>query len=118
MGRFDSPKRPHNQPPLAWVDQPLMRELNERVVEREERWEELDVEPTLTLEIRCECMRADCNRTFAITAAGFRLIRGQPGLYILSAEHIPTLVEELVGRNDDYIIVRNEGLASPPPNWD
>jgi hypothetical protein len=64
------------------------------------------------VEVRCECMRRDCDRTFTMPADDFRRIRYEPGLYILSAEHAPTLVEEVVEQTEEYLLVRNEALFS------
>ena len=86
----------------------LFREINERISRIQE-----DFGQTRSFEIVCECGRPDCAERFSITHDAYRQLRADPVQFAVVPGHEEPDVEEIVERNEGYLVVRKtEGEAA------
>ena len=87
------------------------RDVNERVMETNARFE-LDGEWHRTVEVLCECGRADCAERLEVTREIYERLRSDPQTFVLTPGHEEGAVETVVKRTPGYVIARNFGEAA------
>ena len=85
----------------------LFRAVNEQILQMTERFRA----QLSDIDIVCECAVASCVGTIRITAEEFTQMRRKEGTFFVLAGHEDTAVEEVVGRNNGYVIVRKPIIA-------
>jgi hypothetical protein len=90
--------------PQAHQRSSLFREVNERIRELSETWD--DAQPVGFI---CECDDAACTAPVALTLAAYDAIRCAPQRLVVLTGHEPRR-GEVVTRNDGYVVVA-ESLA-------
>jgi hypothetical protein len=88
----------------------LFREVNERIIE-------LDAELGVgngALRFVCECGRLECAETITMSLAEYRGIRSKSNQFVVVSGHEIEDIEDVVGRNDGYAIVRKYVLPPKP----
>ena len=86
----------------------LFREINERISRIQEEFGQAQ-----SFEIVCECGRRDCAERFSITHDAYRQLRVDPVQFAIVPGHEVPDVEEIVERNEGYLVVRKtEGDAA------
>jgi hypothetical protein len=60
---------------------------------------------------RCECGRLGCNRLLQISRAQYEAVRAHPRRFFLLPGHERPDVEDVVERQDDYVVVEKRGAA-------
>ena len=89
------------------MNEALFREMNERVQAQvlTERGEgELFV-------IVCECGDIECMDRIRVTTAEYDAAHAHPAQFIVVEGHVARDIEEVVARQDRYVVVRKHGLA-------
>lgn len=89
------------------MNEALFRDMNERVEERV-RTEERDDEP---FAIVCECGDIDCLERIRLTAAEYDATHAHPAQFVVVEGHVAPDVEDVVARNERYVVVRKRGRA-------
>jgi hypothetical protein len=89
------------------LNQALFREVNERI-----RGIAEDDRSSRELAIICECGNTGCAAALTITVGAYEAVRSNPVLFVVAPEHDDPTVESVIAAHGDYVIVRNEGLAS------
>jgi hypothetical protein len=87
----------------------LYREVNERVAEVAERFQEVET----PLGFSCECDSADCAELIEMTLAEYEAIRAEPTRFAVIPGHGRPEIERVVERHADYLVVekREEDAA-------
>ena len=81
----------------------VFREVNERIN---------DVTRESTAEYLCECGDATCTETIQMTVFDYEDVRSDPTHFaVLPGHEIPD-VEEVVGRNEGFLVVRKKAGAA------
>jgi hypothetical protein len=87
----------------------MFRAINERIRELAVRFSEGDAEPMAFV---CECADETCVERIRLTTTQYDDIRGILARFVVVPGHEATpLVERVVYRSDDFVIVRKVGLA-------
>src|SRR4030081_1998597 len=73
------------------------RDVNERVMETNARFD-LDGEVHRSVEVLCECGRADCADRVEVTRAIYERLRADPETFVLKPGHEEGVVETVVER--------------------
>jgi hypothetical protein len=89
------------------MNEALFREMNERV-EKRVRSEDRDDEP---FAIVCECGNIDCLERMRLTPAEYDATHAHPAQFVVVEGHVADDVEDVVARNERYVVVRKRGLA-------
>ena len=89
------------------LNQALFREVNERIAGLAE-----DQRSSRELAIICECGSTGCTSALTITVGAYEAVRSNPVLFVITPGHDDPDVETVIAGHGDYVIVRNEGLAS------
>ena len=84
----------------------LFREVNERVEDVAHQ-----LGPDVQYEFVCECANADCTFRVAIPLPVYETIRADPKQFVVLPDHYTPEVEDLVGKEDSYWLVRTSGEA-------
>ena len=88
------------------MNEALFRDMNERVEERV-RTEERDDEP---FAIVCECGNIDCLERIRLKAAEYDATHAHPAQFVVVEGHVAPDVEDVVARNERYVVVRKRGV--------
>ena len=87
----------------------MFRAINDRIRELAERLNRGD-EP---LSLICECADETCVERLQLTIWQYDDVRGIPARFVVVPGHEATpLVERVVFRSDDFVVVRKIGLAA------
>jgi hypothetical protein len=81
----------------------LFREVNERVAEVAAEF--AGGAPTEKVDFTCECGRADCSETIAMTLAEYEAIRAEPTHFAVAPEHEQPEIETVIRRLTGYFVV-------------
>jgi hypothetical protein len=87
----------------------LFREVNERVQEVSED------RATATTDFLCECGDAACSETVPLHDEEYESVRADPLLFVVAPGHEIRDVEEVIARNEHFVVVRKhvaEGLIA------
>ena len=86
----------------AAKNQSLFREVNERIE---------DLAGSSFTSFVCECLNDRCDERVVLTIEEYERIRAQPAWFFVLAGHEARDVEDVVDRNDRYLIVRKLGVG-------
>ena len=89
------------------MNETLFREINERVEAQVVEVRGMG-EPFV---IACECGDIECMERVRVTPAEYEAIHADPAQFIVVEGHAVLDVEDIVSRNDRYVVVRKLGLA-------
>jgi hypothetical protein len=81
--------------------QALFREVNEQIERLSGGWELFDG----SLAVLCECGRPGCNEAIDVLRTVYDDVRATPNRFLLKAGHEIDDVDDVVARNDGYVIV-------------
>jgi hypothetical protein len=84
----------------------LFREVNENIASLEETFGATD-EPVYI----CECASVGCTERLAIDPEAYRRARQEGRRFILRPGHEDPLIERVIERNPDYLVVEKTGEA-------
>lgn len=88
----------------------MFRAINERIRELAARFDHLDAEE---LPFICECADETCVERVSLTTAQYDDVRAIPARFVVAPGHEATpLVERVVFRSDEFVIVRKVGIAA------
>ena len=88
----------------------MFRAINERIRELAQRFEHVAGEP---LAFICECADETCVERVNLTSAQYDDLRAIPARFVVVPGHEATpLVERVVFRSADFVIVRKIGIAA------
>jgi hypothetical protein len=80
------------------ANEEVFRQVNERIVELTDKWGgELD--------LVCECANMDCTHRIALTLREYEQLRQHPHHFAVLAGHEIPDVEDVIERNDRYLVV-------------
>ena len=85
----------------AQARQTLRRHVNDRI---EEITETLQVAPP-SIDVMCECVRADCQGLISMRLVDYRAVRSDPHRYVVKAGHEISYDERVVADAEDYVLV-------------
>jgi hypothetical protein len=91
----------------AAKNQSVFRDVNERI---EDISEHLDLAAS-ALDFICECAHETCHERLAMTEAEYEAVRRVPTHFAIKSGHEIAGVEEIVDRNDRYVVVAKLGVA-------
>jgi hypothetical protein len=80
----------------------LFRSINENLEDLNDAMAPL----TGTFEVVCECGAVGCTDQFRVTPTEYERVRSDPVLFLIRTGHSVPAVEDVVGADDDYEIVR------------
>lgn len=91
----------------------VFREVNERISDvTRENAAEYHVTRENAAEYLCECATATCTETIQMTVAEYESVRSVPTHFaVLPGHEVPDL-EEVVARNDAFLVVRKKAGAA------
>jgi hypothetical protein len=84
-------------------NQALWREVNERIRVR--------VGAPGDVEFFCECADLDCTKSLHLNVAEYDRIRTSPVRFPIAFGHEVPQVEDVVEKNDHYVVVQKRGVA-------
>jgi len=88
----------------------MFRAINERIRELATR---LDQSPTDPLAFVCECADETCVERVSLTTTQYDELRAIPARFVVVPGHeVTPLVERVVYRSEEFVIVRKVGLAA------
>ena len=88
----------------------LFREVNERILELEERFGEREPEES-RIGFVCECSRAHCTSRIELTTDEYRAVRRDPTRFVVVPGHVDPDYEQVVAETELYVVVEKFGLA-------
>ena len=89
----------------------LFREVNDRILELEERFGERTAGNTLT-EFLCECSSVDCMSRVDMSVAEYVAVRERDAQFFVVPGHVDAEHERIVRTTDDrFVVVEKIGLA-------
>lgn len=88
----------------------LFRELNERMKEISQSLAPGETIPAL--EIFCECGQVDCIEKLVVPSGEYEAVRAQPERFLVATGHEIPDVENVVEREDGYLIVEKQEEAA------
>ncbi|MGH3090796.1 MAG: hypothetical protein ACRDOG_00475 [Gaiellaceae bacterium] len=94
----DDPRSPARKRQIA-RNEALFREVNERI-------REISASEAGTIDFLCECGDSECTSAVPLTEAEYQRVRAEPDLFVVRPGHEIENVEELVGRNERFSVVR------------
>ena len=89
------------------MNEALFREINERVEAQVVEVRGKDG----SFVIACECGDIECMERLWVTPAEYEAIHADPAQFMVMEDHAVPDVEDIVARNDRYVVVRKLGLA-------
>ena len=94
----------------AGRNQALLREVNERIVELNETFDQLSPYGTWM----CECADTDCREQIEMTIAEYEAVRRHPNRFVIAPHgvHFYENVEHVVGETERYWVVEKIGEAA------
>ena len=84
-------------------NQALWREVNERIRVR--------VGAPGDVQFFCECADLDCTKSLHLSVAEYDRIRTSPVRFPIAFGHDVPQIEDVVERNDHYVVVQKRGVA-------
>jgi hypothetical protein len=90
-------------------NQALFRAVNEKIMELNERFGEIQN----TVSVACECSRVACVDLLEVPVDAYRVVRESPRTFMVRPEHVETGVERLVTTHDGYAVVEVLGHGVP-----
>lgn len=88
----------------------MFRAINERIRELAARFEQAPGDP---LEFVCECADETCVERVSLTTDQYDDVRAIPARFVVVPGHeVTPLVERVVYRSEEFVIVRKVGLAA------
>ncbi|MHB8470216.1 MAG: hypothetical protein ACYDCH_10740 [Gaiellaceae bacterium] len=88
----------------------MFRAINERIRELASRFDHLDEEDVSFV---CECADETCVERVELSPAQYDEMRALPARFVVVPGHEATpLVERVIFRSNDFVIVRKVGLAA------
>src|SRR5215216_5131916 len=93
----------------------LVREVNERIESLDREAEDSGAIPEeSTFGFRCECGRDNgCTEVVWMTLAEYEVVRRQDDRFVLAPGHEDAELEQIVARNDRFLIVDKIAAAEP-----
>jgi hypothetical protein len=88
----------------------LFREVNERILELEERFGEREPDESW-IGFVCECSRAHCTSRIELTTKEYREVRRNPTRFVIVPGHVDPEHERVVDETDRYAVVEKFGVA-------
>lgn len=88
----------------AAQNQAIFRQVNERIQELAERW-------SSEIGFVCECMDTNCSESVSLSIAEYEEVRLDPGTFVVAPGHEVADVEDVVGGNERYTVVRKAGAG-------
>ena len=88
----------------------LFREVNERILELEERFGEREPAES-RLGFVCECSRSECTSRIELTTDEYREVRRKPTRFVVAPGHVDPDHERVVDERERYAVVEKFGLA-------
>lgn len=89
-------------------NQALFRAVNEKIMELNERFGELEG----TVSIACECSRIGCVDLLEIPSDAYRAVRQSPRTFTVHPEHVEAGVERVVSNHNGYAVVEVQGQGA------
>ncbi len=89
------------------LNEAMFREINERL----ESQIVVSGDSDDQLSVICECADPDCTDRLALTIQEYEEVRSDSRQFVVAPGHECLDVEDVVGRNDRYEIVRKTGVA-------
>ncbi len=89
------------------LNEALFREMNERVESGVVATGGED-EPFVVV---CECGNIDCLERMRLTPAEYDAAHARPAQFVVVDGHVASEVEDVVARNERYVVVRKRGRA-------
>jgi glutamate/tyrosine decarboxylase-like PLP-dependent enzyme len=93
----------------AAKNQSVFRDVNERIEKISERFDRGDSDARLFV---CECAHVACQERFEMTDAEYEAVRRVPTHFAVKPGHEIEDVEEIVDRNERYVVVVKVGVAA------
>ena len=88
----------------------MFRSINERIRELATRFDEGE---TATLAFVCECADETCVERVTLTTRQYDDVRAIPARFVVIPGHeVTPLVERVVYRSEEFVVVRKIGLAA------
>jgi hypothetical protein len=81
------------------------REINERIDERVERWQQLE---QAYERVVCECSDSQCAERIPVTPAEHRMARRHTGWFLIARKHDNADLERVVYRTERFWIVEKQ----------
>lgn len=88
------------------VHQALRREVNEHISALSATFGVTEPE---TIDVICECVRAECVARITTTVAEYELVRRFPTRFFIKAGHVVAEEERVVAESDGYIVIEASG---------
>jgi len=88
-------------------NQQLFREVNERIAELNQTFQ---IEGRS--EFLCECSQEECKEPVSISLDEYEAVRGESTRFFVLPGHEDQSVENVVSRNDRYVVVEKIGEAA------
>jgi hypothetical protein len=88
----------------------LFREVNERILELEERFGEREPGENL-IGFVCECSRSQCASRIELTVEEYRGVRSHSVRFVVVPGHVDPDHERIVADTDRFVVVEKFGLA-------
>lgn len=90
------------------LNEALFRDVNERIREISDRFEQ----PDATYDFLCECSDPACSERVVLTAAEYEHVRAEPTRFVVAKGHALPEIESVVEQAKDHVIVEKEGAAA------
>jgi hypothetical protein len=88
----------------------LFREVNERILELEEAFDEGTAAQGLAGFV-CECSQIDCTSKVEMSPDEYRSVRERPAHFLVVPGHVDPDHERIVRQTDRFVVVEKFGLA-------
>jgi hypothetical protein len=89
------------------TNEALFREVNERLEDRVQ----VAVGDHAPFAALCECADPECTERIMLTPAEYEEAHADPTQFVVLDGHVAEDVEDVVFRNDRFVVVRKRGLA-------
>lgn len=87
-------------------NQSLYREVNERIKELNERFDEAS---GLGAEWICECLDPECREEMQLSFGEYEQLRTHPNQFVVLPGHVEKAVERIVEEHENYVVVAKLG---------
>jgi hypothetical protein len=91
---------------IGVVHQSLRREVNERISALSSTFAVTEPE---TIDVICECVRAECEARITMTVAEYELVRRFPSRFFVKSGHDVAEEERVVAESDGYVVIEASG---------
>jgi hypothetical protein len=86
----------------------LFREINEGIADLVEHSPTVRSSPVAFV---CECVDQECKQAVELTLDEYERVRSEPTHFLVALGHVAHDIEQIVSRNQRYLVVEKEGLA-------